>query len=60
MAKYASTETTTLCNTAESAVTALGVLLEAVDNDKTVQTCTVIRIEADKYLAVLVVTDAVA
>ena len=59
MVDFAATDTVTIHDTVEEAVAALETALEATVNTSVVRTCDVIRIEANKYAAVLVVTAGV-
>ena len=60
MANYAATDSVTITDTVEGAVAALETALETINNGKTIQACDIIRIEANKYAAYVVYTDAVA
>jgi hypothetical protein len=57
MAKYTCTVSSSLCNTAEEAVTALDTLITAADVTRLNMKYDIIRIEANKYLAWLCYTD---
>lgn len=59
MVNFTATKSVTIYNTIEEAVAALETALEATVNTGVVRTCDVVRIEADKYAAILVWTAAV-
>ena len=59
MVDFVATDSVTIHDTVEEAVAALETALEAVVNTGVIRTCEVIRIEANKYAAVLVWTAAV-
>jgi hypothetical protein len=59
MTDFVATKAITVHNTVEEAVAALETALEAVANTQVIRTCSVVRIEANKYAAILVHTAAV-
>jgi len=59
MTDFVSTDSVAIYNTVEEAVAALETALEAVVNTGVIRTCTVIKIEANKYAAILIWTAAV-
>lgn len=59
MANFVATDSVTICNTVEEAAAALETALEAAENTSVIRTCDIVRIEANKYAAVLVYTAAV-
>jgi uncharacterized protein len=58
MADFTATKVVTIHNTVEAAVAALETALEATVNTAIIRTCDVVRIEANKYAAILVWTAA--
>ena len=58
MTDFVSTDSVAIYNTVEEAVAALEVALEAVVNTGVIRTCTVLKIEANKYAAILIWTAA--
>ena len=59
MANFTATKSVAVYNTVEEAVAALETALEATVNTGVIRTCDVVRIEANKYAAILVWTAAV-
>ena len=59
MVDFTATDSVAIYNTVEEAVAALETALEAAVNTGIVRTCTVIRVEANKYAAILIWTAAV-
>jgi hypothetical protein len=59
MANFTATKSVAIYDTVELAVAALETALEATVNTGVIRTCTVVRIEANKYAAILVWTAAV-
>ena len=59
MTDFAATDVVTICNTVEEAAAALETALEAAVNTSVIRTCDIVRIEANKYAAVLVYTAVV-
>jgi hypothetical protein len=59
MANFVATSSCVIYNTVQEAVTALDTALDAVTNTQVIRTCDVIRIEANKYAAILIHTAAV-
>ena len=59
MADFVATSSCTIHNTVQEAVTALDTAIDAVVNTQVIRTCSVVRIEANKYAAILIHTAAV-
>ena len=60
MTNFVATKSVAIYETIEEAVAALETALEAIVNTQVIRTCDVIRIEGNKYAAVLIHTDAAA
>ena len=59
MTNFVGTKSVTIYNTVEEAVAGLETALEAIVNTQVIRTCSVERIEGNKYAAILVHTAAV-